>query len=394
MVQFDSQSWFASHEAQALETLALWVAMNTHTLNLPGINDFQAVLAAEFANLDMGTKLTTEIGRGNHLVVTSSGFDRRRKRNTLLVGHADTVFPDTGSEHPFRIEDGWAYGPGVADDKGCLLVILLAMRALRELGVLDRLRLAIYINSQEEDPDPIPAELLMMFKRRSSEVLVFEPGRVSRSGDNSLDDGIITERKGLLKFTIKVDGRRAHAGNDHAEGVNAIHQLSLLIPALQAITDHDRGLTVNVGEIAGGIGTNVVPGKASCSFEVRAPRAEYFDEVRARILQICVPSIPGAQVTVHPIAIIPPLEQTAKSLAVYERMAAARRLVGLNPAKMELQGGGSDGNFLAAAGLPVIDGLGPFGEHFHNPDLERLRLDSIAPKVGALVHYLLATLEG
>lgn len=394
MTTFDHASWFADQEKQALEILGLWVSLNTHTLNIPGINEFQNVLASEFANLGMRSQFTSELGRGNHLLVTSSSFDRRRKNNVLLVGHADTVFPDTGEEHPFRVENGWAYGPGVADDKGCLLTILLAMRALRELGVLDRLRVGIYINSQEEDPDPIPAELLMMFKRRVKEVLVFEPGRVSKSGDDSLDDGIITERKGLLKFTIKVDGKRAHAGNSHADGVNAIHQVSLLIPALQAITDRDRGLTVNVGEVAGGIGTNVVPGKASCSFEVRSPRAEYFDEVRARILQICVPSIPGAQVTVHPIASIPPLEQTAKSLATYERMAAARRTVGLNPAKMELQGGGSDGNFLAAAGLPVIDGLGPLGENFHNPELERLSLDSIGPKVGALVHYLLSTLEG
>lgn len=394
MPTFDHVSWYQAQERDALAVLGQWVAHNTHTLNLSGINSFQEALGAQFSALGMKAELIREIGRGSHLFVTGPGFCRRRKCNTLLVGHADTVFPNDGSEHQFRVDDGWAYGPGVADDKGGLLVILLAMQALNELGVLAQLPLAIYVNSQEEDPDPIPAELMMRFKRRMREALVFEPGRASKSDDPALSDGVVTARKGVAKFRVEVTGRRAHAGNELKKGVNAIHQLSLLVGGLQAITDHDRGLTANVGQISGGIGSNVVPGKAWCDFEVRTPRAEYFEEVRTRILQVCPPSIPGAQVDVQKLALVPPLEETQASDAVFQEMARARARVGLSELKMELQGGGSDGNFLAAHGVATIDGLGPFGENFHNPEEERLRLDSIGPKVGALVHFLLGRLQG
>jgi glutamate carboxypeptidase len=219
--------------------------------------------------------------------------------------------------------------------------------------------------------------------------LVFEGGRAH--------DQVITCRKGGATFTLKVAGRAAHAGNDHASGVNAIHVLSLLVPRIEALTDYDRGVTVNVGLIEGGTAKNTVPDAAHCVIDARFERAADADAVVAALQGLAAdPPLEGApdrlrqaEVTLSGGVTRPPMEATEASQqlrARYERWAA---LAGLGGGEAPRQGGGSDANLLAAHGVPTIDGLGPYGMYFHKPQ-EWSSLLSLRRRTRALAAFLAA----
>ena len=219
--------------------------------------------------------------------------------------------------------------------------------------------------------------------------LVFEGGQ-----DH---DQIITTRKGTGGFNLKVTGVGAHAGNQHADGVNAIHALSLLVPRLEALTDYDEGTTVNVGVIHGGTSKNTVPEEANCSIDVRITSQDCADQVVNALKEIAsnpftdFENLPSkfAQVKVELTGAIrrPPMESSEASEALrasYENFAS---LEGLDIGRAPLQGGGSDANLLAAKGVPCIDGLGPYGKFMHSPK-EWSSLSSLKQRTKALAGFL------
>lgn len=309
-----------------------------------------------------------------------------------LVGHVDTVFPRAMGFFGFSREDDVARGPGVLDMKSGLSSILFALAAVREAapGAFARLRARFVCVSDEEVGSPSSAGLYRELAPRIEAALVFEAGRAG--------DAIVTRRKGGAVFEIEARGKAAHSGNRHADGVSAVHGLALLVPRLEALTDYARGVTVNVGVFEGGTAKNTVPERARALIDARFVRGEDGPWLE-RTLQALVAEpfagladvpekLRGLAFELRGGVTRPPMEASDGAHALrgaYERHARAS---GLGIGEAPLQGGGSDANLLAAAGVPCIDGLGPYGQHFHER-LEWASLTSLRRRTEALATFLL-----
>ncbi|MGM0577967.1 MAG: M20/M25/M40 family metallo-hydrolase [Myxococcota bacterium] len=317
-------------------------------------------------------------------------------RALALVGHVDTVFPrslgflhlrrDEGPDGPGDV----VRGPGVLDMKSGLSAVFFALRAVRAVDPerYARLRTRILINSDEEVGSPSSEGLIARVAARTTAALVFEAGRQG--------DRIITRRKGGAMVTLTARGRSAHAGLSHEQGASAIHALAVAVDRIEALTDYDRGVTFNVGIFEGGTAKNTVPDLARCVLDARFEHAEDGPWVLASLETIAadpfrdrdVPArLRRVEVTLSGGITRPPMEATEASRALrrrYERCAAE---AGLGVGEAPLQGGTSDANLFAAAGVPAIDGLGPFGEHFHRVE-EWSSLGSLRRRTAALACFL------
>ncbi len=317
----------------------------------------------------------------------------------VLVGHVDTVYPrsmgflrmtrDDGPEGPGRGDV--IRGPGVLDMKSGLTAMLFALRALRaaEPELWARLRLRLVCVSDEEVGSPSSAPLYERLAPRLCGGLVFESGRVG--------DRIVTSRAGSASFELVVHGRAAHAGNQHAQGINAIAVLARLVLGVEAITDYERGILVNVGLVSGGTAKNTVPDEARCVIDSRFITVADASEVVARMRALAAdpfgdePGVPErlrqARVELRGGIARPPMEVIEGTQALRLRYEAHAAAAGLQVGEAPRQGGGSDANLLAALGVPCIDGLGPAGEHFHNPG-EWSSLASLLRRTQALACFL------
>jgi glutamate carboxypeptidase len=325
---------------------------------------------------------------------------------TALVGHIDTVFPRSMEFLEWRRDDGESEsggdvvrGPGVLDMKSGLSAIIFALGAIRDVApdTFAALACRFVLNSDEEVGSPSSSALFDALAPKTTAALVFEAGR--------LKDEVVVARKGGGTFTLEVRGRAAHAGNAHAEGINAIHALALLIPRVEALTDYARGVTVNVGLIEGGTAKNTVPEHAKAVIDARFVRGEDARAVEQALRALVAEPFAGldvperwrdATVTLGGGVTRPPMEATPESVALCELYSEYARDAGLAGGPAPLQGGGSDANLLSAHGVPCIDGLGPFGRHFHRVE-EWSSLTSLQRRTEALAAFLvdgLPRLEG
>ena len=354
-------------------------------------------------------ELAAEIGLRHTLVPDPEGeFADHRIHSTpstsdtddaiALVGHCDTVYPRSQGFLEFRRDsaDGpsagdHVFGPGVLDMKSGLTVILFALRALaREAPeIFEQLKLRFICNTDEEMGSPNSRQLFEAIAPRTTLGLVFEAGRI--------EDRVITARKGTGTFTLTAFGNEAHAGNDHESGVNAIHALALAIPQIEALTDYDLGTTINVGTIVGGTAKNTVPANARCVIDARITALDEMHRVETELRAIADWSFPNAdqvpdrireaQLVLEGGILRPPMETTDASTRLRESYEEFARKTGLGSGAAPPQGGGSDANNLAGHGVPVIDGLGPWGQFMHSPR-EWSSLDSLRKRTAALACFL------
>lgn len=316
---------------------------------------------------------------------------RELASSLALVGHVDTVFPRSLGFLAFTREDDIARGPGVLDMKSGLTAILGGIAALRDvLGArADALPLRFVCNTDEEVGSPSSEPIFRGLASRLSAALVFEAGR---DGDR-----IVTTRKGGGMFELVVHGKAAHAGNDHASGVNAIHALALLVPRIEALTDYARGVTVNVGVIAGGTSKNTVPARASVLVDTRFDTLVDAERTIAALRGIAaIPFRPrdwapaklrAVTATLGGAMTRPPMEADEDTQLLRRRYEVHAAAVGLGVGEAPRQGGGSDGNLLAVQRVPTIDGLGPHGKFFHDVQ-EWSSLASLRKKTQALACFL------
>lgn len=313
-------------------------------------------------------------------------------RAVALVGHVDTVFPRSLGFLRFERDGDVARGPGVLDMKSGLSSILFALRALKAARPerYAQLKARFVCVSDEEVGSPSSAPLYEALAPRTDAALVFEAGRD--------EDRVVVARKGAGAFRLTARGRAAHAGNRHHEGVNAIVALSLVIPRVEGLTDYARGLTLNVGLVEGGTAKNTVPDSATCVVDARFIHLEdgahllrALDEIAADPFR----GLDGEVVTRVREATFelsggisrPPMEAHDDSQRLRERYEVHARAAGLKTGAAPLQGGGSDANLLAAQGVPCIDGLGPYGQHFHKVE-EWSSLESLKRRTQALACFL------
>ncbi len=318
---------------------------------------------------------------GRHAVCEFDLFGKKKQGQILALGHADTVWPTgTLAAMPFRQKDGRLWGPGVLDMKAGIAFFIYAMRILRDLEVPVAHKVAMQINSDEEVGSESSRALTEKNAKRSIAVLVLEPA-------DGLDGKLKTARKGIGGYTVTVRGKATHSGLDFAAGASAVLELARQIGKIAEFTDLPRGITVNPGVISGGTRVNVVAAEAMAEVDMRIPRlkdAAALDRKFRGLRPVdkrCTIEVAGGMNR-------PPLERSPAVVRLFRKAQALAQEMG--PALAESSvGGGSDGNFTAALGVPTLDGLGAVGEGAHALN-ESILLDRIADRTALLAKLVAA----
>ncbi len=346
------------------------------------VDRFGRIVAREWRRRGAKVRIYRQSTRGD-IIRAEVWLGKGRPAGQIMVlGHLDTVYPlGTIPKMPFRISRGRAWGPGTFDMKGGLVMALAAVDAMQALRVRPAKRMVFFWSSDEEIGSESSRRLIEREASQSDAVLVLEP---SYGPDGRLK----TQRKGVGGAEIVVKGRSAHAGIDPENGVNAVHELALQIARLMKLNDSRRGIAVQTTVVSGGTFPNVVPDEARAKIDIRYARTADARRIDRELRELR-PVLKGARVELRQGSHRPPMERTAAVRALFRRARSLMGDVGL-PLGEAATGGGSDGNFTAALGVPTLDGLGAVGDGAHSPR-EHIRIRAL-PERAALLAGLLASL--
>jgi glutamate carboxypeptidase len=339
------------------------------------------LVAASMADAPVAIERTRgEQGLGDVLILRAG--PQRAESSILVMSHLDTVHPVGTLERdlPVRIDRDRLYGPGIYDMKGGAWLALQAFKDVARAGTATR-PLVFLVTPDEEIGSPLTRPMIEDFGRRSAYALVTEPAR---------DGGkIVTSRKGVGRFDVHVEGRPSHAGSRHQEGRSAIREAARQILAIEALTDYARGVTTTVGMVSGGSAMNTVPQHCTFGVDLRVETVADGQAYSARILGL-QPDDKDVRLTIEGGMNRPPFEKTEGVTKLYEHARALAAEIGFDLQDVPRTGGGSDGNFTAALGIPTLDGLGIDGDGAHTLQEYGL-ISSIAPR-RQLITRLLETL--
>jgi glutamate carboxypeptidase len=365
-----------AHADDIVETIETLVRLESPSDDKAAVDRCGAVLAERLRAIGARVERLPQRERGDHVLARFDGVGPP----VMLLGHFDTVWPvGTLARMPLRREGDRLHGPGTFDMKAGIAIGLAAVRAL-EARRTTRPPIVMLWTTDEEVGSETSRAVIEQEARHARAVLVLEPALPG--------GGLKTARKGCGEFELTVRGISAHAGLDPGKGASAIHELATQIGAIERLQDLPRGISVNVGIVSGGSRPNVVAEEARAIIDVRAPTREAAEAVDAALRRL-QPVRPGTRLTVRGGFERPPME---RGPAVVELFARASRVA--SSLGRELRegsaGGGSDGNFTAALGIPTLDGLGAVGDGAHAAH-EHVELSAL-PWRAALVAGLLAAL--
>lgn len=379
----DSETGYALLEAaralqpQMLDLLRKIVEIESPSDCKPAVDGCVSLVAEQAAALGGRVRRLKQKVFGDLLEVRF-GPSARGKKPILLLGHLDTVWPlGTLRQMPFRVGEGQVWGPGVFDMKAGVAMGLAAVQILQERGLLRR-PIVLLLNSDEEVGSPCSRPVTEKLAGQSEAVYVLEPAQGPGGAYK-------TARKGVGEYSVHVQGVAAHSGVDFERGHSAIAEMARLIEKIGTFSEPVRGITVNVGTVGGGTRSNVVAAEASAEVDVRIVRAADAKRIdrRFRSLRVtdrkCVLRIAGGMNR-------PPMERTRGTAALYKRAAALAGQMGF-ALEEAATGGGSDGNFTSALGVPTLDGMGAVGEGAHARH-ESLLLEHLAPRTALLAVML------
>ena len=376
-------AYFQAQQGAMLQALQHLVEHESPSADKARLDALARELQARFEAVGARALLRENAVQGNHVEVTypreSATPGKADVAPALLLCHFDTVWPvGTLAQRPLRVEDGKAIGPGTFDMKASLVIAESALRAIHELGLTLPRPVTLLLTSDEEIGSLSSRSLIENHARQAAYVLVLEPAL--------LNGALKTARKGVGQFVMRITGKAAHAGVEPEKGVDAVEELAHQILALRGLANPVLGTTLNVGVVHGGSQPNVVAESAEALIDARAWTADEAQRVESAIFQ-AVPHLRGANIAVSGGFDRPPLERTPQVAGLFERVRALGAEIGL-----ELQegatGGGSDGNFTAALGVPTLDGLGARGDGAHAQH-EHIVIESLAERATLLTHLLL-----
>lgn len=377
-------NWCTSELDVLVDCLRRAVEIESPSGNREAIDAMAQFFAAEIESTGGSARLLEHAQAGSAVLgefpATAPTRSRKESQPILLLGHHDTVWEiGTLASMPFGLRAGRAYGPGIFDMKSGIVCALWALRALNALGIPRSRAVRIFLNPEEEVGSRAFRKRLETEAKQCAAVLVLEPAAAGGA--------LKTARKGVGDFRIIVHGRSAHAGINPAAGVNAITELARVILRIAEIADPEHGVTLTPGLVSGGTRSNVVPEIARVVIDARVPTMKDARRVESRIRALR-PADRQARIEVQGGINRPPLEHKRA-----EELFARARELGLKMG-LDLQeastGGGSDGNFTAALGIPTLDGLGGAGDGAHARH-EHVIVREL-PRRAALIAALIASL--
>jgi glutamate carboxypeptidase len=364
-----------------LATLRQFVEAESPSLEKAAAARCCGIIAEAWRKQGVRVERIAQKHRGDHLRITHWPHKSRPAGQLLVLGHYDTVYSSgTLRKMPFRFSAGKAYGPGIFDMKAGIVQALFALQALQETNSSLRKRLVFLWTSDEEISSGSSRKLLEAEARRSDAVFVLEPSFGPR--------GLLkTVRKGVGEAELIVHGRASHAGLAPHKGINAIHELAEQLTRIKGWNDPRRGVTINAGIIEGGTRTNVIPERARAVLDLRALRVSDMLSLEERLRDLR-PFQSGARLEITGGFDRPPLEaRMSASLFARAQLLANQMNLALGGCTV---GGGSDGNFTAALGIPTLDGLGAVGDGAHSAH-EHILINAM-PARAALLAALLASI--
>lgn len=313
------------------------------------------ILSSELLELDYSVRYLPARQKGRHLYARPQQRERHAPAQ-LLLGHCDTVWPiGTLKEMPVEVGDGVVRGPGVYDMKGGLAQMVFALKALAALGLEPVVTPVVFVNSDEETGSQSSKRYVRYLARTVERAFVLEPSLGPKGR-------LKTARKGVGRYSVAVVGEAAHAGLDPEGGASAILELSYLIQALFSLNDPERGTSINVGTIDGGLSPNVVAPESRAAVDVRVPDQEEADRVEDEIRGL-KPITPGVSLKVEGGIGRPPLERTPRNRSLWKRAWELGNDLGIE-LEEGMAGGGSDGNTTSLF-TATLDGLGAVGDGAH-----------------------------
>ena len=343
--------YLEQHAADVLADIKTLVAAESPSDDKSAVDACGEVLQQLFQQrLNVRAEITPQQHYGNNLKFSLGG----QTPQSTIIGHFDTVW--NKGELTLREEEGRLYGPGILDMKAGLVQAIWAVRALQQLDLPGWQNVVFLCNSDEELGSPGSQQWIETHARGSAQVFVVEPA-VAGSG------ALKVARKGTGRYDLTLTGLAAHAGNNPEEGASAVLEMAQQILALHALNAPERGTTVNVGVASGGSRANVVADRARLEVDTRVTSEEEAARLHAAIMQL-QPHDPRVTLHISGEQGRPPMRQSAASRALFARAAHIGRQLGLTLEGASV-GGGSDGNFTAALGLPTLDGLGATGAGIH-----------------------------
>ncbi len=372
-IRFDSNAM--------LPGLSAWVNCESPTYEAADVNRMMDLAQAEAERAGLAvTRIPGSNGLGDMIRVDAG--PRNGAKAVVALSHLDTVHPlgTLAKELPLRQDGDKLYGPGVYDMKGGAYLAFQAFISVAKAGNLTR-PIAHLFTPDEEIGSPTSRAVIEDMARGASHVLVTEPCR---------DGGkVVTARKGVGRFVIDIEGRPSHAGARHELGRSAIREAARQILFVEGLTDYARGVTTTVGKMTGGTAANVIPRFANFEIDFRVRSAADGEALAETILGI-KPHDPDVKLTITGGMNRPPMERSAGIVALFETAKRHAAEIGIALEDVPLTGGGSDGNFTAALGVPTLDGLGVDGDGAHTLQ-EHALVSSLAPRA-ELMARLLASL--
>ncbi len=363
----------ANRQPQMLKMLGELVRLESPTEDPEAVNRCVTLLEG-WIKASGGKSRRSKQKAAGDLLMGRFGPLRSAVKPVMLLGHLDTVWPlGTLNKMPFRVGQGRAWGPGVLDMKAGVVMALSALSILQETGQLTR-PVMLLLNSDEETGSEHSRALTESLAKRCGAVFVLEPAQ-------GVPGAYKTARKGVANYRLQVHGVAAHSGVDFGHGHSAVLELGRQIERASAFTNPARGITVNAGVIGGGTRSNVVPAEAWAEFDVRIAKAVDAQRIDRRFRALR-PVDRQCRLEVSGGLNRPPMERTSGTVTLFRR--AATMAAGLGFQLQEAAtGGGSDGNFTSALGIPTLDGMGAVGEGAHARH-ESILLDALVPRTALL----------
>ena len=340
----------AGVQVDPLVTLRELVEIESFSGDKAGVDELGRYVGARLRELGATVEFRRQEDVGDHLVARLG--DGRSQ--VLVLGHLDTIWPPgTLKTSPFRVERGRAYGPGIFDMKSGIAIAIHTLKSLAQSARLGNRRVTVLLTSDEEIGCGTSRALIEELARQSEFVLCME-------APLGPDGALKTSRKALGIFRVRVQGRAAHAGNDHQRGISAVEELAHQILRLSQLTNYEQGTTVTVGKIGGGVVGNQVAEYAEALGDFRAASEQEESRV-VRAIEGLTPVLPGARVRASAEVNRPLMKPSAASRRLFGLAKGAAAGIGMTLTEASV-GGGSDAQFAAALGIPVLDGLGCPGD--------------------------------